>query len=405
MGRSPKAPNPYDTAKADMQYGIGSSISSGIVNNPNIVGPSGTTTYANAGNEEVTLPDGSKVSVPRYTQTTTLGKAEQAQKDQRDQIMGSLLGTNVSKDMNQYQTGYKTNAQSTNFDTGQNTIGFMGINNPNAPKLQTSLNSKNGSGDLTKDAGTLSFTSNEGTAEERRKQYEDAYVSRGTDLLSKNRDSEVARLAAMGLAPGGENYGRVADQFERSGNDLAIQAQLAGGQEFMNLTGAENDRLNNKATLNNSAVGQGQGMDLNEANFGNNAKGQQFNMQQAQAQLQQAQIEMENARRSGDTAKYNAALQASNAAKQQMTQNNQQSAAFNNSTRQQMINELLGIVKGAQVQSPNTPNYQGQAIQSPDFAGMVNSNYQQQVGAYNNNMSGAAGILKTLLGALPIPGL
>lgn len=405
MGNAPDAPDPYDTAKSQLNFNVGSGISSGIVNNPNVVGPSGSTSYSKAGEEEVTMPDGTKIKVPRYTQTTTLGKAEQAQKDQRDAIMGSLLGTNVSSKMPDYQTGFKTAGIDSNFTTGQPTVGFMGVNAASAPDLKTSTGSKYNSGQLTQDPNTLAFTDDAGSAAENRKRYEDAYASRGTELLKTNRDSEVARLAAMGLAPGGENYGRVSDQFEKSANDLAIQAQLAGGQEFQNLTAAENARRTGDASFKNNAITTGYGMDQSEAQFGNTAKSRQFSMDQAEEQMRLSQIEMENARRAGDSDRYNAAKQAHNAAQQQITNNNQNSATFNNSTRQSMINELLGIVNGAQVQSPSTPNYQGQSVAAPDYSGLVKDNYQQKVGAYNNNMTGISSIFKTLLGAMPIPGM
>ena len=404
MGDAPDAPNPYDTAKSQLNFNVGSGIASGIVNNPNVSGPSGSTSYTKAGEEEVTMPDGTKIKVPRYNQTTTLGKAEQEQKNKRDAIMGSLLGTNVTSKLPDYQTGYKTAKIDSNFSTGQPTIGFMGVKNPAAPKLDDTIGSKFNSGQLVQNPNTLAFTDDAGSAAENRRRFEENYASRGSELLKTNRDSEVARLAAMGLAPGGENYGRVSDQFEKSANDLAIQAQLAGGQEFQNLTSAENARRSGDASFKNEAITTGYGMDKSEAEFGNTTKANQFALKQAEETMRTSQIEMENARRAGDSARYNAAKQAHNAAQQQITDNNRNSATFGNSTRQSMINELLGIISGAQVQSPGVPNYQGQSVESPDYTGMVNSNYQQQVGSYNNNMSGIASIFKTLLGAMPIPG-
>ena len=72
---------------------------------------------------------------------------------------------------------------------------------------------------------------------ESRARVEQAMMDRAGGLLGEQRDSEMARLAAMGLTPGGEAYGRVADQFERSSNDLAMSAVLAGGQEQSRLLG------------------------------------------------------------------------------------------------------------------------------------------------------------------------
>ena len=316
-GSAPKSPDPNKTASANLNYELGAAGASGIINNPNIYGPTGTVEYTTAGTEEITLPNGQTLKVPRYNQTTTLGQAEQQQKEMRDAQMKALLGQDAIGGLNDYQTDYRTFDPSTKYKM---------------------------------DPRTLAFTSGKGSAEKRRAQFEEDYMARGADLLEENRAAEVARLAAMGLAPGSEKYGRVADQFERSGNDLAIQSRLAGGQEFMNLTGAE------------------------------------------------------NARRTGDAAFYNDARDRKNVARGVKTQNKAAEAGFNNQTRQMMINELLGILSGGQISSPAAPGYQGQAVGSPGYANAVNQNYANEVAAYNARMQGLAGLGSAAIGFLPFGG-
>jgi len=380
FGSSPKPPDPYKTADAQFEQNMGASAVSSIMNNPNIQGPSGSTNYEVAGYETITGPKGQKIQVPRYTQTTTLSKPLQQQESERNALIQQLFGQTSGvlgqkmPDRPDWQTGYTAGKLKTGFDEGPNTIGFTGMGK-----------SKFGGEDL-----DLSYAPKGGFSKDRRR-VEEAMMSRGEQLLGENRDSEVARLTAMGLLPGSEKYGRVADQFERSGNDLAMQAILAGGEEQSRMLG----EARTSAGFTNQAVGQGLEMD------------------QAKQSMEMARREMENARRRGDSAAYNAALEAYNNAQIAQTQINAGKAGFSNQARQgitaerdtsrnSIINQLMGIMSGAQVNQPGVPGYQGQGVGAPDLAGLIQNKYAAQVGAYNNKMSGIGGIAGSLLGMLPM---
>lgn len=210
-GKAPKAPDPNATASAQGGWDLATAQGNAILNNANVVNPYGSTNYSVSGFETITTPDGKKVQVPRYTQTQKLSEEGQKQFDSRNALISQLFG--------------KTQTGGGSYDV---------------PTLDTNY-----------------LRPTEATMATDRSRVEQAIVDRANPLLKANRDSEVARLAAMGLAPGGEKYGRVADQFEKSANDLALGAVLAGGQEQSRLmdlynkgTSASNEAKTTQANLN-----------------------------------------------------------------------------------------------------------------------------------------------------------
>jgi hypothetical protein len=80
--------------------------------------------------------------------------------------------------------------------------------------------------------------------------------------------------------------------------------------------------------------------------------------------------------------------------------------AFNESlaTRNQPLNEIIGLMSGTQVQNPNstfaqTPQSQ---VAGVDYTGLVNNQYNQQMQAYRGGMGGLFGIGSALIGASDI---
>jgi hypothetical protein len=213
-GSAPKIPKPNDVAKAQSGWDLNTAAGNAVLNNPNIENPYGKTEFTVSGYETVTGPNGQKMQVPRYTQKQTLSTEGQKQFDDRNALISQLYG--------KAQTGggsYGVGTLDTNF--------------------------------LRPDEATMATN---------RQNVEKAIMDRANPLLEQSRQSEVARLAAMGLAPGSAKYGRVADQFERSANDLAIGATMAGGQEQSRLldlynrgTAASNDATATQTGMNRDA--------------------------------------------------------------------------------------------------------------------------------------------------------
>lgn len=87
MGKksAPKAPDPRQTAAASTSTNIGTAIANAMLNNPDYVGPDGSTTTTQSGSYTWRDPYTSKTySIPKSTVTTTLSGAQQAIKNETD---------------------------------------------------------------------------------------------------------------------------------------------------------------------------------------------------------------------------------------------------------------------------------------------------------------------------------
>ena len=69
--------------------------------------------------------------------------------------------------------------------------------------------------------------------------------------------------------------------------------------------------------------------------------------------------------------------------------------------KNQPINQLSALRSGTQIQNPTFPNVPGSNAAGTDVAGQINSAYQNQLSAYNNQMSGLMGIGSALASAIP----
>lgn len=67
-------------------------------------------------------------------------------------------------------------------------------------------------------------------------------------------------------------------------------------------------------------------------------------------------------------------------------------------TRNQPINEITALLSGSQVAQPNYVNAQEPTIPTTDTAGLINDNYNQQLGAWQQQNSATQGILGGLFG-------
>lgn len=67
--------------------------------------------------------------------------------------------------------------------------------------------------------------------------------------------------------------------------------------------------------------------------------------------------------------------------------------------RNQPINEISALLSGSQVSQPNFINHGQTNIPTTDYAGIVNNNYAQQVGAYNSANASQQALYGGLLGA------
>lgn len=66
--------------------------------------------------------------------------------------------------------------------------------------------------------------------------------------------------------------------------------------------------------------------------------------------------------------------------------------------RNQPLNEITALLSGSQVSQPNYVNTPQSTVANTDYAGLVNSNYQNQLAAYNQKQANTASMIGGLFG-------
>lgn len=82
-----------------------------------------------------------------------------------------------------------------------------------------------------------------------------------------------------------------------------------------------------------------------------------------------------------------------------------QSANESLAERNQPLTELMALLGGTQPQSPTFQSTPQPGVAGVDYAGLVNSNYQNQMNAYNAQMGGLFGLGSAALGGWAMGGL
>ena len=428
MGKSkaPKPPDPRETAAAQTSTNIGTAIANGYLGNVNQVTPDGSLTYSQTGTNKWTDPmSGAVYDLPTWTATQTLSPGQQAIKTENDAAelnlsklansqsgrLQDLLGKPFNLDgapaagdpskiglpqYSQYGSG-------PNLQTSLGNAGNVQSSIADAGNIQTSLGN---AGDITKSYDYSVDTS----------RYENALMERMNPQLAQNRSALETRLANQGLQPGSEAYNRALDTATRQENDARFGAILNAGQEQSRLAGLARDQ----AGFQNSAQQQAYNQMLSSGQFSNAAQQQQFGQNAAQLQ----------ANNTAQQQKFDQGLASAtfgNSANQQMHQNSQSATAANNALkdqtfnaqqaqltaqnqarsqylneqyalRNQPINEISSLLSGAQVNNPNFVPTQGQSIPTVDYAGLVNQDYQNRLGAHQQKQSQTGGLIGGLLG-------
>lgn len=433
-GRSsaPRPPDPQVTAQAQTGTNVSTAVANQILGQTNQVTPFGNLTYQQTGTYDWTDTSGKNpvtYTLPTYTATQTLSENQQRISDAqegaslnlanlgRDQSakLGSILGTSMNFSRApgvtapRFQRVGDAPSQPTTFGRGgqvKSKIASGGSINTgqgiNAPKLGTQIAN---AGDITRTYGT--------DFEAGRQRVEDALMERQRAGLDQGRSRMESQLANQGIKIGTEAYDRAVRNYDQRENDARLGAILAGGQEQSRLAGLDADR----AAFQNAAQAQQFGQNVTSADFRNAALQQGFGndlgLMQAQNQAQQQQFGQNQAQ----AAFGNAAQQQRFGQNQQVAQFGQQarqlnfqndlaSAGFNNqwgqqafgnqqdmrsnwlneqyAKRNQPINEIAALLGTGQVQSPSFVNTPSVSMPTVDYAGLVNSNYNQQLAQHNS---------------------
>ena len=359
MGKSaPAAPDPIKTAGAQTGSNIGTAIANQTLGNVNQITPNGSLTYSQTGMQKWKDPlTGKTYNLPQYTATqqlsgigqktnTAANKAQlnlaQTAQSQTRRLEG-LLGKNFTT---------KGMPKAAEFEGLRRNIGAAGQGiTPGAPDGGASTNSY-GANDFSAD----------------RTKVEDALMQRINPSLEKDKAALEARLASQGIGIGSEAYTSAMGDYGQQANDARYGAILNAGQEQSRMVGMDRDR----ATFQNAAQAQGYGQGLSSAEFANNAQAQNFG--------QRAQ---------------NAAFYNQSAQQKFNTQQAARGNAFQEglTLRNQPLNEIAALLSGSQVQQPNFAVNGGQQIPNIDYAGILNSNYSQQMEGYNAKQAGIGGLM------------
>jgi hypothetical protein len=226
----------------------------------------------------------------------------------------------------------------------------------------------------------------EGNYSQDRQRVEDSLMARMNPQLELERKGVEQRLADQGIRYGSQAYSDAMADYSRQANDARFAAigQAGGEQQRMNAMTAQEAAFQNEAQQ--QQYNQNQGL----ASFGNQAMGQTFTQNAALASFGNAGLAQQMAQAQSG---FNADQAARNAwMNEQYTKRNQP------------INEITSLLSGSQVSNPNFVNTPGSQIPTTDIGGLVNQNFQNQMGVYNqqnqNWQSTMGGILGLGAGAI-----
>lgn len=247
------------------------------------------------------------------------------------------------------------------------------------------------------DAGNITKTYGTDFSKDRQR-VEDALMARLNTQLDKDRANQDASLANQGIRLGSTGYSNAQADFGRNVNDARMSAILGAGEEQSRLANLERDR----AAFQNSAQKQLYDQQLGRATFGNQAQQQQFGQNASRAAFANDATQQNNDNRFRATGannslqdqRLNAQLTRFNAQNTQRNQALQETFA----TRNQPLNEISALLSGSQLQSPQWVNSNMPTIPTVDYAGLVNTNYNQKLGAWQQQNAQTQGLLGGLLG-------
>ena len=414
MGKSaPKAPDPVQTANAQLNSNIVAAQQQEKLNNSDTYGPTGSVVHG-------FTPDG------RTTTTTTLSPGQQSVYDNSLALTNTT--TKAANDAATRTADYLATPLRTDdlnpFSTAADTAGLPALQSSlgtpgqglqyaarNTQPIRYDFNAGqpltrlSGAGDgLTRAIGANDFSAD-------RDAVTGAILSRLAPQDARDRTDLEARLAAQGFTVGSQGYKDAADELNRRATDERMQAVLAGGQEQSRLFGLDQAQ----GQFANAAQAQAFGQQAQQAQFNNDAGTQEANAYNAALQAyNQAQSQGY-----GQAAQD---VQLNNAAQGQAWDQASQAAAFNNTARGQGLNEayaasdyenklraqqlaerlqlraqpinevsaLFGL--GTGVQAPQQAQTVGSQVAAPDYQGLVSNNYKaaSQAASQGNSATASA---------------
>ena len=363
MAKMPKSPDPFETAQwqsqADMFKGAWD------FSNKNIseFTPYGSKTYAKSGTNKVYDPFTRQyIDVPTYSSHVNLSPGEQSILDKNTALRSNIGDIGVSQSARLMD----------HLGRPINTEGLQGWNaGPQAAKLATGFGD---AGPIQKGIAGQAIRQDQTPTD--RAAVQAAMEKRYEDQAAPRNQAQEVQMAARGMSPGGQGYGEMLDAQGRERTEMQTNAFLASGQESRAAQEAYNQAAQQK-------FGQGAA----QGAFANAAQ-----MQQYQQMLQRAGF--------------------SNEAIQQMFAMGGQAADRGNALRQsqwaerlsernQPINEIMALLGGSQVNTPQFNAYNPADTNGVPIGQMIYDKFNADSQAAQNSMAGIAGIGQAVAGALP----
>jgi len=357
----PQPPNPIETARASTSTNVATGVANAFLNNVNQVTPQGSLNYNATGNYGWTDPvTGQTYQIPTFTATQTLSPTQQAIQAQQEAAQMNMAG------MANAQSGRVSGLLSSPFTPGGNAPAAGDPNSISAVgKARTSFE---GGGPMRTGIGPIGDITQsyapEGNYSADRQRVEESLMARMNPQLALERQGVEQRLADQGIRYGSAAYASAMDDYNRQANDARFAAigQAGGEQARMNQMAAQ------EAAFRNQAQSQGYEQALGQAGFENQARGQTFTQNAAQAAFENAGLAQQISQAQSG---FNADQAARNAYMNEQYAN-----------RNQPINEITALMSGGQVTNPNFINTPGAQIPTTDVGGLINQNFQQQMGVY-----------------------
>jgi hypothetical protein len=373
----PTPPNPIDTARAATGTNVGTAIANAQLQNINQVTPGGNLQYSTTGNYDWTDPTtGATYSVPQFTATQTLspsGTWTNAKQEQTKELLADTAYKQASRAAGVLGTTFAPTA--TGPQGGQagriSALPAAATTFAGGGPIQKSLGQQ---GDITQTYGPADNFSAD------RQRVENSLMARMNPQLQIEQQRVQQQLADQGIRYGSQAYGDAMTNYSRQADDARWGAIQNAGQEQQRMV-QEAAQL---AAFQNAAQQQGYEQSLGAGQFVNAAQAQQFgqNAQAAQfgnlglaQQLQQQQA-------------------AFNAAQAQRGAYMQEQFA----QRNQPLNEIAALMSGSQVGQPNFVNTPGAQIPTTDVAGLINQNFAQQLGIYQQQSQNTNQLIGGVLG-------
>jgi hypothetical protein len=243
------------------------------------------TSFGGVGQQSTSVPGGTSQQATSFNGGGPLQTS--VQQNPYDTSFGQTSGN--------IQNGVQQNPYATSFRGGGPMQNFVG-QNPYATSFgQTSGNIQNS-------VGPQDFSAD-------RQATTDALLSRLNPQIDRDRAALENQLVNQGFVRGTTQFDNQMDQINRQANDQRTQAVLAGGQEQSRLAGLQLNQANfaNQAQAQDYGQQQGRGLfglqageaqnaaNLNQANFTNQAQAQRFGQNQAQGQFGLQATQAQNA--------------------------------------------------------------------------------------------------------------